>query len=51
MLASIFAFTYALIIFGLVGEADSTLFRVLGFAAGTWMAIAGAVAGYQAANR
>jgi hypothetical protein len=47
MFAAFFSFSYALIIFGLVGEADTDWLRVIGFIAASWMAIAGAISGWQ----
>ena len=48
--SAVFAFMYAILTFVLAGEADTEWLRVLGFAAGTWMAFAGAIAGWQAAR-
>lgn len=47
MIAAFFSFSYALIIFALVGEADSDWLRIVGFIAASWMAFAGAIAGWQ----
>lgn len=47
MFAVVFALSYALIIYALAAEASSVWLKVVGFIAGTWMAIAGAVAGWQ----
>lgn len=47
MVAAVFATTYALILFGLASEAQTDWLRIVGFIAATWMAIAGAMAGYQ----
>jgi hypothetical protein len=50
MLSAIFAFTYGLIIFALVGEADSEWLRITGIIAGSWMVLSGAVAGWQSSR-
>lgn len=50
MSAALFSFSYALLIFALVGEAQSDWLRFLGFAAGCWLVIAGALAGWAAAR-
>lgn len=50
MFAAVFSFAYAFLIFGLVNEAQSDWLRVLGFVAGTYLVIAGAIAGWQAAR-
>lgn len=50
MLATFFAFAYALIIFALAGEADTPWLRVLGFVAGIYLTIAGALSGWLAAR-
>lgn len=47
MLALLFAFGYAFLIFGLSAEADSNWLRVLGFVAASYMALAGALAGWR----
>jgi len=45
MLAAIFAFSYGLLIFALVGETKTEWLRVTGIVAAIWMVIAGAAAG------
>ena len=50
MAAAVFAFAYAFLIYGLVNEADSAWLRVLGFVAGTYLVVAGAVSGWMAAR-
>lgn len=48
--SAVFAFMYAILTFVLAGEAQSDWLRILGFAAGSWMAFAGAITGWQAAR-
>jgi len=47
MLAVIFAFSYAIVIFTLAAEASSDWLRITGLVFAGWMAVAGAYAGYQ----
>ena len=47
MIAALFSFSYALLIFGLVGEAETEWLRILGILAASWMVFAGAIAGWQ----
>lgn len=50
MLAVLFTFSYAIVLFALAGEAQSIWLRWVGFIFGAWMAIAGGIAGWQAAR-
>jgi hypothetical protein len=47
MLAVVFAWGYAALLFVLASEADSTTTMSLGIAGAVWMTISGAIAGYQ----
>ena len=47
MLAALFSFSYGLLIFGLVGEAETEWLRIAGIVGAVWMVFAGAVAGFQ----
>lgn len=50
MWAVLFTWTYAIILVALAGEADTLGLQIAGYLAGGWMAIAGAIAGWQAAR-
>lgn len=47
MAGILYAFSYAFLIFGLSAEADTDWLRVLGFVAASYMALAGALAGWR----
>jgi hypothetical protein len=47
MLAFFFAYIYGILIFALALEASTTWLSWSGFAAASWMIIAGSIAGYQ----
>ena len=48
MVAAVFAFTYAILIFALVAEVETEWLRIAGIVAAGWMVLAGALAGWQA---
>jgi hypothetical protein len=45
--AALFAFSYALLIFALVGETETEWLRIAGIFGAVWMVIGGTVAGIQ----
>jgi hypothetical protein len=45
-MAAAYAFAYSLLTFALAAEADTVWLKVMGFIAGTWLAIAGAITGW-----
>ena len=45
MFAALFAFSYGLIIFALVGETETEWLRIVGIIAAIWMVLSGAAAG------
>jgi hypothetical protein len=50
MIAGIFAFAYGLLIFALVGEAETEWLRITGIIAAGYMVLAGAFAGWQSSR-
>jgi hypothetical protein len=51
MFAALFSFSYGLLIFALVGEAETEWLRITGIVFGVWMVLAGAIAGMQSFRR
>jgi hypothetical protein len=51
MFAALFSFSYGLLIFALVGEAQTEWLRIVGIIAAVWMVIAGAFAGILSFRR
>ena len=51
MIGAIFAFSYGLLIFALVGEVETEWLRITGLIGAGWMVFAGAMAGYQGMNK
>ena len=47
MVAVLYAFGFAFLLFGLASEVQTEWLRILGFVAGSYMALAGAVAGWR----
>jgi hypothetical protein len=47
MIAALFAFSYALVIFALVAEVETEWLRITGIVFALWMVFAGAMAGWQ----
>jgi hypothetical protein len=47
MIAALFAFSYALVIFALVGEVETEWLRITGIVFGIWMVFAGAMSGWN----
>jgi hypothetical protein len=47
MIAAIFAWGYAILIFALASEVQSEWLKITGIIFAVWMAIAGSLAGYQ----
>jgi hypothetical protein len=47
MIAALFSFSYALLIFALVAETQTEWLRIVGIVAASWMVLAGAIAGWQ----
>jgi hypothetical protein len=50
MISAIFAFVYGLLIFALVGEAETPWLRIAGIIGAGYMVLAGAFAGWQASR-
>ena len=50
MISAIFAFAYGLLIFALVGEAETAWLRIAGIIAAWYMVLAGAFTGWQASR-
>jgi hypothetical protein len=48
MLAAIFAFSYGVLLFALVAEAQTQWLQWAGIGAAVWMIISGALVGYKA---
>lgn len=51
MIAALFAWSYSVLIFALVGEVETEWLRITGIVAAIWMAIAGALAGWNTYRR
>lgn len=47
MVAVLFAWTYGLALFALASEVETLWLRILGIVLGSWMVVAGAIAGWQ----
>lgn len=51
MIGALYAFAFSLLTFALAAEADTQWLKIVGFVAGTWLAVAGALTGWMNSNR